>query len=51
MFAIQNGSNLFQTQSVLFNGKRTVNSADPIGAAQIGVAGEVIVGRKPAGQL
>ena len=28
MFAIQNGSNLFQTQSVLFNGKRTVNSAD-----------------------
>ena len=51
MFAIQNGSNLFQTQSVLFNGKRTVNSADPIGAAQIGVIGKMIVRRKPAGQL
>ena len=36
--AIQNGGNLFQAQSVLLNGKRAVNSADPIGAAQIGIA-------------
>ena len=35
---IQNGGDLFQTQGVLLNGKRAVNSADPIGAAQIGIA-------------
>ena len=35
---IQNGGDLFQAQSVLLNGKRAVNSADPIGAAQIGIA-------------
>ena len=51
MLAIQNGGNLFQAQSVLLNCKRAVNSTDPIGAAQIGVAGEVIVGRKSTGQL
>ena len=38
MLAIQNGGDLFQTQSVLLNGKRAVNGADPIGAAQIGIA-------------
>ncbi len=38
MLAIQNSGNLFQTQGVLLNGKRAVNSADPIGAAQIGIA-------------
>ena len=38
MLAIQNGGDLFQAQSVLLNGKRAVNSADPIGAAQIGIA-------------
>ena len=38
MLAIQNGGDLFQAQSVLLNGKRAVNSADPIGAAQIGIS-------------
>ena len=38
MLTIQNGGDLFQAQSVLLNGKRAVNSADPIGAAQIGIA-------------
>ena len=38
MLAIQNSDDLFQTQGVLLNGKRAVNSADPIGAAQIGIA-------------
>ena len=38
MFAIQNGSDLFQTQGVLLDGKGAVNGSDPIGAAQIGVA-------------
>ena len=35
---IQNGGDLFQTQGVLLDGKGAVNSADPIGAAQIGIA-------------
>ena len=38
MFAIQNGSDLFQTQGVLLDGKGAVNGSDPIGAAQIGIA-------------
>ena len=48
---IQNGGDLFQTQGVLLDGKGAVNSADPIGAAQIGIAGKMIVRGKSAGQL
>ena len=51
MFAIQNGSDLFQTQGVLLDGKGAVNSSDPIGAAQIGVTGKMIVSGKSADQL
>ena len=51
MFAIQNGSDLFQTQGVLLDGKGAVNGSDPIGAAQIGIAGKMIARGKSAGQL
>ena len=48
---IQNGGDLFQAQSVLLNGKRTIDGANTVGAAQIGIAGKMIVSRKSAGQL
>ena len=51
MLAIQNGGNLFQAQSVLLDGKGAVNGSDPIGAAQIGIAGKMIARGKSAGQL
>ena len=51
MFAVQNSGDLFQTQGVLLNGKGAVNGADAVGAAQIGIAGEMIVRGKPSGQL
>ena len=50
-FAIQNGSDLFQTQGVLLDGEGGVNGADAVGAAQIGIAGKMIVRGKPSGQL
>ena len=42
---------MFQAQSVLLNGKRAMNGADTVGAAQIGIAGKMIVSGKSAGQL
>lgn len=51
MLAIQNSGDLFQTQGVLLDGKGAVNGSDPIGAAQIGVAGKMIVGGKSSGQF
>ena len=51
MFAVQNSGDLFQTQGVLLNGKGAVNGSDPIGAAQIGIAGKMIARGKSAGQL
>lgn len=48
---IQNGGDLFQAQSVLLNGKRTIDGANTVGAAQIGIAGKMIVSRKSASQL
>ena len=38
MLAIQNGCDLFQTQRILLNGKRTMDGADTVGAAQMGIA-------------
>ena len=48
---IQNGGDLFQAQSVLLNGKRTIDGADAVATAQIGIAGKMIVRGKPSGQL
>ena len=51
MLAIQNGSDLFQTQGVLLDGEGAVNGADAVGAAQIGIAGKMIVRGKSSGQF
>lgn len=49
MLAVQNSGDLFQTQCVLLDGEGAVNGADTVGAAQIGVAGKMIVRGKSAG--
>ena len=51
VLAVQNSGDLFQTQRVLLNGKRTIDGTNTVGAAQIGIAGKMIVSRKSAGQL
>lgn len=51
MLAVQNSGDLFQAQRVLLNGKRTIDGADAVATAQIGIAGKMIVSGKSADQL
>ena len=51
MFAIQNYRDLFKTQRVLLNSKKSMNDTDTVGAAQIWIVGEIVVSKNPTSQF